>query len=154
MPTPKRKPKPRKPKAQILPPAKTQEKRGRGRPPFEASPEERKLVEAASVFLTHEHIAKLLRDGISETTLRLHFPRELELGSIKANVSVGQSLFKKATGNGPQSVAAAIFWTKVRMGWKETDVLELRGKVTTVTSGMTAREAAEAYGNTRRRRKA
>ena len=31
-----------------------------------------------------------------------------------------QSLYKKATGDGPQSVTAAIFWAKTRMGWRET----------------------------------
>ena len=46
---------------------------------------------------------------------------------IKANSAVAQSLFKKATGDGPQSVAAAIFWAKTRMGWKETVVNEHGG---------------------------
>jgi hypothetical protein len=32
------------------------------------------------------------------------------MGGAKANTKVAESLFRKATGDGPQSVAAAIFW--------------------------------------------
>ena len=34
-------------------------------------------------------------------------------------------VYKKALGDGAQSVAAAIFWLKTRAGWKETSVHEL-----------------------------
>lgn len=41
---------------------------------------------------------------------------------------MAQSLFfRKATGDGPQSVTAAIFWAKTRMGWKETVLNEHAG---------------------------
>lgn len=66
---------------------------------------------------------------IDEKTLRAHFEDELACGSAKADAAIGQSLFKKATGNGPQSVAAAIFWAKCRMGWKE------RSEVAVAVSG-------------------
>jgi hypothetical protein len=52
----------------------------------------------------------------------------LAAAPIKANAAVAQSLFRKATGDGPQSVAAAIFWVKARMGWKETVINERAGE--------------------------
>jgi len=52
-------------------------------------------------------------------TLRLVFRAELDDGGLVANSLVAQTLFKKATGNGHQSVTAAIFWLKTRAGWKE-----------------------------------
>jgi len=57
--------------------------------------------------------------GINETTLREHFGQELEAGVHKANTRVGQTLFEKAIGSGPQAVTAAIFWLKCRAGWRE-----------------------------------
>ena len=66
--------------------------------------------------------------GIDAKTLRKHYSQELDIGHIKANSAVAQSLFRKATGDGPQSVTAAIFWAKTRLGWKETMVNELVGK--------------------------
>ncbi len=41
-------------------------------------------------------------------------------GQIKATAKVAESLFRKATGDGAQSVTAAIFWLKTRGGWRET----------------------------------
>ena len=38
----------------------------------------------------------------------------------KANTKVAESLYRKALGDGSQSVTAAIFWLKTRAGWKET----------------------------------
>jgi hypothetical protein len=49
------------------------------------------------------------------------------MGGAKANTKVAESLFRKATGDGPQSVAAAIFWLKTRAGWMETTVHEHGG---------------------------
>jgi len=65
---------------------------------------------------------------ISDKTLRKAFRAELDAGTEAANAIVAQSLFKKATGNGPQSVTAAIFWLKSRAGWKTTEGMELTGK--------------------------
>jgi hypothetical protein len=74
-----------------------------------------------------DDIALLL--GISGPTLRKYYPSELRLGHIKANVAVAQSLYKKAIGSGPASVTAAIFWAKVRMGWKDTTGVEVSGQI-------------------------
>ncbi|WP_052402294.1 hypothetical protein [Muricoccus aerilatus] len=63
----------------------------------------------------HDDIATLL--DVDPKTLRKHFRRELDRGSIEATAKVGQSLFRMATeGN---NVAAAIFWMKARAGWRE-----------------------------------
>ena len=40
---------------------------------------------------------------------------------------MAEGLFRKVTGEGSQSVTAAIFWMKVRAGWKETAVGEVTG---------------------------
>lgn len=65
---------------------------------------------------------------ISAPTLRKHYRRELDLGHVKANSAVAQSLYKKALADGASSVTAAIFWLKTRAGWKETVVSEYTGK--------------------------
>ena len=57
--------------------------------------------------------------GISKPTLERHYRDELDRGEIKANTKVAESLFRKATGEGPQSVTAAIFWLKTRARWKD-----------------------------------
>ena len=58
--------------------------------------------------------------GIDAKTLRKHYREELDTGRIKATAKVAESLFRKATGDGSQSVTAAIFWLKTRGGWRET----------------------------------
>jgi hypothetical protein len=66
-------------------------------------------------------IARVL--GISPMTLRKYFKEELATAHVKANSAVAQSLYRKAIGDGPQSVTAAIFWCKTRMGWRERDYI-------------------------------
>jgi len=63
--------------------------------------------------------------GIDPKTLRKHYPQELRYGHVKANAKVAENLFRKATGDGRESVIAAIFWLKTRARWKETNVMEL-----------------------------
>jgi hypothetical protein len=58
--------------------------------------------------------------GIDPKTLRKHYRDELDTGQIKATAKVAESLFRKATSDGPQSVTAAIFWLKTKGGWRET----------------------------------
>lgn len=77
----------------------------------------------AGVGVPQSDIALLL--GISEPTLRKHYADDLARGMAKANARVGQSLFQQAVGG---NVAAAIFWTKSRMGWSEKTTLEVTGK--------------------------
>jgi hypothetical protein len=55
----------------------------------------------------------------SRCTLRSAFRHELDVGHVKANSAVAESLYQQAIkGN----VTAAIWWTKARTGWKETTV--------------------------------
>lgn len=96
-------------------------KRGRGHPPHEPTPETRKRVEALAGFgIPAEEIGKVV--GVSHVTLRKYYRAELDEGETKANAAVAQSLFRKATSNGSQSVTACIFWLKTRAGWKEPPV--------------------------------
>lgn len=87
------------------------------------------MVEAlASYGIPHIEIGKVI--GVDPKTLRKHYDPELETAQTKANAMVAQSLFAKATSKGitGPSVTAAIFWLKVRAGWKETTVHEHGGK--------------------------
>ncbi len=40
---------------------------------------------------------------------------------------MAESLYRKAIGEGPQSVTAAIFWLKTRAHWKEVSATEISG---------------------------
>lgn len=83
---------------------------------FEPTGEHRNLVRAMSGFgIPQADIATHLE--IDAKTLRKHFRRELDRGSIEATVKVAQSLFQMATSG--QNTAAAIFWMKARAGWRE-----------------------------------
>ena len=88
---------------------------------------QRGQVEAmASYGETYENIAVMME--MSADSLVKYYPKELKKGRIKANALVAQSLFKKATGDGPQSAASAMFWLKTRAGWRETSNVEITGK--------------------------
>jgi len=64
--------------------------------------------------------------GIDARVLERDYRKELQVGAIKANAKVAESLFRRATGEGREGVAAAIFWLKTRAGWRETTVHEVR----------------------------
>ena len=104
------------------------------RPKFEPTPEQRLTVSimAASGFPPPQICERIINPttgrAIDKKSLLRAFPEEVENGQITANAVVAQSLFKKATGNGAQSVTAAIFWLKCRAGWKPTEGIELTGK--------------------------
>ncbi len=104
-----------------------------GAPKFEPTEDDRKKVKAMAGYgLNHKEIASLITNPrterhISRQTLENEFSRELEIGVPIANSQVAQSLYRKAIGNGSQAVTAAIWWTKVRMGWRG-ESLELTGK--------------------------
>ena len=96
------------------------------RPSHKPDDVQRRQVEAMAGYGVPEaDIARVI--GIDAKTLRKHYRPELDMAHIKANSAVAQSLFKKATGDGPQSVTAAIFWLKTRMGWTEISVTEHGG---------------------------
>ena len=98
----------------------------RARPAHEPSDRDRAIIRImAAGGIRQADIAAVF--GFSEKTLRAHYRRELDLGATLANARVAQSLFRAATSwldEGPDAkptpaaVAAAIFWTKARMGWR------------------------------------
>jgi hypothetical protein len=61
--------------------------------------------------------------GVSLPTLHKHYRAELDAGMAEANATVAGRLFAMTETN----VAAAIFWTKVRMGWSERHRVEVTG---------------------------
>jgi hypothetical protein len=75
--------------------------------------------------IRQEDQCALLR--ISRPTLEKHFRRELDTGATEANMRVVQSLYTNATRN--MSVQAQIWWTKTRMGWKDTSEVALGGSL-------------------------
>jgi hypothetical protein len=94
-----------------------------GRRPHIPEPAARRQVEAMAAYGVPEaDIARVI--GIDAKTLRKHYRDELDTGSIKANSKIAESLFRKAMGDGSQSVTACIFWLKTRAHWKETTVQE------------------------------
>src|SRR5438045_369438 len=79
----------------------------------------RRQVEAMAGYgVPEDAIARVL--AIDPKTLRKHYRDELDTGQIKATAKVAESLFRKATTDGNQSVTAAIFWLKTRGGWRES----------------------------------
>jgi hypothetical protein len=97
-----------------------------GRPAHRPDPFTRRQVEALAGFGVPEtDIAGVI--GVHPKTLRKHYPEEIRPGHVKANAKVAENPFRKATGDGRESVIAAIFWMKTRAGWKETSVHELEG---------------------------
>jgi hypothetical protein len=96
-------------------------------------------VEALAGYgLSSANIAKVL--DIDEDVLRSAFAHELDCGGMKANARVAESLYRKATGEGRESVTAAIFWLKARACWKETSIHEMDGKLDTNVTFVTTYE--------------
>ena len=83
----------------------------------------RRQVEAMAAYdVPEKDIARVLL--VDPKTLRKHYRDELDTGHVKANSRIAESLYRKAMGDGPQSVTACIFWLKTRAQWKETTVQE------------------------------
>jgi hypothetical protein len=57
--------------------------------------------------------------GVDAKTLRRYYRDELDAGAVRADFAVAKALFRAATGSGPQSLSAAIFWLKCRAGWTD-----------------------------------
>lgn len=121
------------------------------RPAFEPSDEQRLTVSIMSACgMPHELICEKIINPqtgapLAPHTLRKAFRKELDEGGASANAMVAQSLFRKATGNSPQAVTAAIFWLKTRAGWKEPQAAEVPGRKEQ------RQEAAEAVVNEKKR---
>jgi len=97
-----------------------------GRPRFEPTEDQRRIVSVmAAGGFQQDAIAYAI--GCSDETLRKYFRDELKSGGAKAHAMVVGNLFRQATKDDPRSTAAAIFWTKTRLGWKDTSRLEHGG---------------------------
>lgn len=97
-----------------------------GRPSFEPTEEQRRIVNimAAGGF-QQQAIADSL--DICKHTLLKHFRKELDAGGAKASAMVVGNLYRQATKDDPRATPAAIFWAKTRLGWKDTNAVELSG---------------------------
>jgi hypothetical protein len=67
--------------------------------------------------LTQEECAKIV--GISEATLKSRLGAEFKAGLEDYDGAVVKNLRRHALGDSSHSVTAAIYWTKVRLGWSE-----------------------------------
>jgi DNA-binding CsgD family transcriptional regulator len=108
-----------------------------GPAPMEFTKQQRDFVEAMAGFsIPQEDIARVI--GIAVDTLRAHFRDELDLGPIRMNLRVVTNLFTQTKTN----PAAAIYWTKARLGWRERVHLDLShsGQVA-VDHSLTTRDA-------------
>jgi hypothetical protein len=83
-----------------------------------------KVEAMAGYGLSASDIANVL--DIDVGALKASYGKQLTGGQIKANARVAESLYRKAIGEGRESVTAAIFWLKTRAHWKETTVHEQR----------------------------
>jgi hypothetical protein len=96
---------------------------GSGRPAHEPTNRTRYVVEVAvACGMSHEDIA--LAVGVSLNTLKAHYATELEAGSAKVTAKVGRSLVRKALKG---DTGAIIWFSKNRMGWRDTTRTELTG---------------------------
>jgi hypothetical protein len=97
-----------------------------GRRAHTPDPLQRRQIEALAGYGVPEaEIAAMV--SIDAKTLRKHYRHELDHGHTKANAKVAENLYRKATGDGRESVTAAIFWLKARARWKEVLVNEHAG---------------------------
>lgn len=95
------------------------------KPSHKPTAEDRKQVEMLSgLGIPQDQICLLIQGGIDPKTLRKHYSDELVAGVAKANSQVSKSLFQKAVAG---DTSAQIWWTKTRMGWKDTSKVELSG---------------------------
>lgn len=103
----------------------------------------RSKVEALAGFgLSAAEIADVV--DVDLDRLKAAFGKELGNGHLKANARVAENLFRKATGDGRESVTAAIFWLKTRARWRETSVHEIARANEPVDLSRLSDEALEA----------
>lgn len=103
---------------------------------FDPSIEQRRLVEAyASCQTKIEDIRQLIVNPntgrpVAMKTLYDVFEEELNRGRARTNIKIGKFITEVGTGvreaSGPQ-IAAAIFYAKCHMGWRQTDRMEVTG---------------------------
>jgi hypothetical protein len=100
---------------------------------FDPTDEQRKSVEAMAGYgIPVEDMAKMVinpntGEAVCKATMYNKFKNELSVGMTKANAKIAESLYRQATGG---NTTAAIWWSKARMGWKETQKQEVDGGIT------------------------
>ncbi len=107
---------------------------------FIPTQQQRENVEAMIGFgITQDDVCLLIKNSetgkpITKKTLEQYFPAEIETGQTKANAQVGRFIYASITGS-PGGItderaraSLAMFWAKMRMGWKDTTVLQHEGK--------------------------
>jgi hypothetical protein len=100
-----------------------------------------KVEAMAGYGLSADDIARVL--DIAADELKADYAKELAGGQIKANARVAENLYRKALGEGRESVVAAIFWLKTRARWKETMVSEITHDVADPLSALMQRIAEQ-----------
>ena len=91
--------------------------------PHKPTDKDRELVSTmVAVGIPEESIARCIQGGIDPKTLRKYYSEEIATSAIKANTKVAGSLYNKAIAG---DTTSAIWWTKTRMGWKETTNLNV-----------------------------
>jgi len=81
---------------------------------------------AAVLGIPEERVASVIINPktnrpITAKTLRANFRDELDRGLLEADLQAGRNLLALTKTN----AACAIFWAKVRLGWKETTEVEV-----------------------------
>lgn len=108
-------------------------KKGKGRPAFEPTEQEKQIVSTASAMgLKQEAICQLVqRDGaaIDPKTLRKHFRPELDQGIARAHFKILRTAYEVATDPKHKQFAAMNIWLqKTQLGKREGMVQELTGR--------------------------
>ena len=121
--------------------------RGRGRPAFVPTDEQRRNVEAMVGFgIPEAEICNLIRNpangkSIDEKTLRKHFTDEIAQGAVKVKSMVGQFMVASILGRELPAGSGMVplkderaranlasLFAKARMGWRETVVKQHENK--------------------------
>ena len=83
--------------------------------------EHAKIVQSLAQYgIPHTQIAAHI--GVSKNTLLALYSKEIEEGAVTTNNKIAKRLFEKAMDG---DTTALIFWCKTRMGWRETQKVDL-----------------------------
>ena len=87
-----------------------------GRPKFEPTPEQRKIVKMMTGFaIDQEKICSAL--DISGPTLRKHFKKEIKIGSAQLEAQLAGNMYRLAGGSDGTAFRANEFILNCRFGW-------------------------------------
>lgn len=99
-----------------------------GRPSHQPTDETRERVKTLAGYgIPHDDIARLI--GVSDVTMRKHYRAELDVGHAAASAEVIGALYKNVMRG---DTTAAIWWTKVRCGWRAAENSDQSGGNTVV----------------------